>query len=219
MTVGRILRGDPLPWMQREVDVAAFLADAGAPVAPPWSDPGPHVANGLEVSLWQWLEPALFHVSPARFGALLSDLHTALARYEADLPLLVGPLTDINSALRTRTDAALHEAADWLLPLTSTWPRRPLHGDMHTGNLLKSGDAFHWIDFEDVCVGPVEWDLASRTITDEFIDSYPGEVDRARLEDCRDLRRLQILAAVLTDDIQDAALYGQLVGELSRRRP
>jgi aminoglycoside phosphotransferase (APT) family kinase protein len=176
-----------------------------------------NVANGLEVSLWQWLEPVPFDVSPAQFGALLGDLHTALARYEADLPLLVGPLTDITSALRTQTDPALHEAAEWLLPLTSTWPRRPLHGDMHTGNLLKS-DGLRWIDFEDVCVGPLEWDLASRTITDELVDGYPGDVNRAMLEDCRNLRRLQILAAVLTDDIQDAALYDELVGELSRRR-
>jgi hypothetical protein len=86
VTVGRTLRGDPLPWMQREVAVTQFLADAGAAVGPPWQNAGPHVADGLEVSLWQWLEPSPCHVSPAAFGVLLGTLHTALSRYEEACP-------------------------------------------------------------------------------------------------------------------------------------
>jgi aminoglycoside/choline kinase family phosphotransferase len=126
-------------------------------------------------------------------------------------------LSDITSALETQVDPVLHAAADRLLPLALTWPRRPLHGDAHTGNLLQSGDGPRWIDFEDVCAGPVEWDLASRTLTDAFVDAYPGDVNPARLEDCRDLRSLQILAAILTDDIADAGLYDELTAQLRRR--
>ena len=73
------------------------------------------------------------------------------------------------------------------------------------------------MDFEDVCAGPIEWDLASRTLTADFIDAYPGEIDRARLEDCRDLRSLQILAAILTDDLQDSRLYDDITARLRRR--
>jgi hypothetical protein len=51
VTAGRTLRGDPLPWMQREVAVSRYLQAAGAPVVSPWQDPGPHLALGLEVSL------------------------------------------------------------------------------------------------------------------------------------------------------------------------
>lgn len=87
--------------------------------------------------------------------------------------------------------------------MAHTWPRRPLHGDMHPGNLLATHTGHRWIDFEDVCVGPLEWDLASRTFSDEYINAYPAEIDRARLEHCRDLRRLQILACLLSDDLQD----------------
>ncbi|MGZ4640231.1 MAG: hypothetical protein ACXV2J_14365 [Actinomycetes bacterium] len=65
-------------------------------------------------------------------------------------------------------------------------------------------------------MGLVEWDLASRTITGDTVAAYPGEVDRARLDECRDLRRLQILAAVLTDEVQDASLYDELVTALCR---
>jgi Phosphotransferase enzyme family len=217
VTVGRILRGDPLPWMQREVAVSRFLAAAGAPVVPPWPDAGPHAACGLEVSLWQWLEPVPLAVSPAVYGVLLKELHDALEGYDAELPVLVGPLTDIATALRTSDDPVLAEAADRLVPLALTWPRRPVHGDAHTGNVLTTRSGPRWTDFEDICLGPLEWDLASQTLTAAFIDAYPGEIDRTRLEECRDLRCLQILATILTDDIQDAGLYDQITARLRTR--
>jgi len=217
VTVGRVLRGHPMPWMEREVAVARFLAGAGAPVVPPWSDPGPYVAAGLEVSLWQWAEHEPGEVAPAVFGALLGELHAALAAYEGHLRPLVGPLTDISSALRLSSDAVLHGAAGELLPLAMAWPRRPLHGDAHPGNVLLTADGPRWTDFEDVGIGPVEWDLASMQVTDDAVAAYPGHVDRGRLADCRDLRRLQILAGVLTDDVQDTSLYDELVNALRRR--
>ena len=70
---------------------------------------------------------------------------------------------------------------------------------------------------EDVCVGPVEWDLASMTVTDEALLAYPGHVDATRLEECRDLRRLQILASLLVGDLDEAPLYDELVARLQRR--
>jgi hypothetical protein len=218
VTVGRTLRGDPLPWMLREIAVSQFLAAAGVPVVPPWPDAGPHYGCALEVSLWEWREPEPHPqpVPPIVFGRLLHELHDALEGYEADLPVLVGPLTDIATAIRLSDDAVLHEAAARLLPLALTWPRRPLHGDAHTGNLLSTRSGLCWIDLEDVCAGPVEWDLASRTLTAEYVDAYPGDVDRDRLEDCRDLRSLQVLAAILTDDVQDATLYEEICGRLRR---
>lgn len=218
VTAGRLLRGDPRPWMEREVAVSRWLASAGAPVVPPWSDPGPHEAHGLEVSLWQWREPVPDAVGAATYAELLMDLHDALDDYEADLSVLVGPLTDVAAALRTSDDAVLHEAAARLVPQALSWPRRPLHGDAHTGNVLSTASGPLWLDFEDVCVGPVEWDLASRTVTDEVVDAYPGELDRDRLEDCRDLRCLQILAWILTDDVQDASLYDELTARLRSRQ-
>jgi hypothetical protein len=217
VTVGRVLRGDPMPWLEREVAVARFLAAAGAPVVPPWSDPGPYLADGLEVSLWQWAEHSPGKVAPAVFGVLLGELHAALASYEGDLPPLVGPLTDISSALTLSADAVLHAAAGELVPLALSWARRPLHGDAHPGNVLLTADGPRWTDFEDVCLGPVEWDLASMQVTDDAVAAYPGHVDRARLAECRDLRRLQTLAGVLTDDVQDASLYDELVNALRRR--
>jgi thiamine kinase-like enzyme len=55
-------------------------------------------------------------------------------------------------------------AADRLRPLWEA-PRQdaqPLQGDAHPGNLIATRDGgLVWIDFEDNCLGPVEWDLAT----------------------------------------------------------
>ena len=218
LTVGRVLRGDPLPWMERELAVCTYLAAVGAPAVRPWGDGGPYGSCGLEVSLWEWMDPRPESVSAEVFGMLLHELHDALDGYQAELPVLVGPLTDIASAMRLSDNPVLHQAAARLVPLALTWPRRTLHGDAHTGNVLNTSSGPRWIDLEDVCAGPAEWDLASRTLTDEYVDSYPGELDRARLEDCRALRDLQILAALLTDDVQDATLYDAVTSRLQRWR-
>jgi hypothetical protein len=217
VTVGRQLRPDPLPWLQREVSVAQHLAASGVPVVAPWDDPGPHLAEGLEVSLWHWTEHDPSTVSAADFGAMLGPLHEALESYTGELPPLVGPLTDIATALSVSSDPTLHRAAAELVPLALSWPRRPLHGDAHVGNVLNSPDGPLWTDFEDVCVGPVEWDLASMTITDEALATYTGPIDRSRLADCRDLRRLQVLASLVVGDHDEPALHNTLVTHLDQR--
>ncbi len=215
-TLGQTLRGDPGPWLRREVEVARYLAAAGAPITPAWEQPGPFVVDGLHISLWTWVEQRTGTISMSEYGPMLRDLHRLLADYPVPLPSLVGPITDIRSALELSDDAVLHAAAGTLLRIAETWPRRPLHGDAHTGNVLLTDDGPRWTDFEDVCAGPVEWDLASQTLTNAAVTAY-GEVDPVRLADCRDLRRLQILAGVLTDDVQDASLYDGLVSALRCR--
>jgi len=217
VTLGRELRPNPLPWLEREVSVAQHLAASGIPVVAPWDDPGPHIADELEVSLWHWAEHDSSEVSAADFGTMLGPLHEALATYTGDLPPLVGPLTDISTALTVSSDATLHRAAHELVPLALSWPRRPLHGDAHTGNVLMTPDGPAWTDFEDVCLGPVEWDLASMTLTHETLKAYPGPIDSTRLADCRDLRRLQILASLLVGDYEEPALYSTLVAHLDQR--
>lgn len=216
-TLGQVLRHEPGPWLQREVEVVQYLAALGAPVVPAWEQPGPYLIHGLHISLWTWVDQQPGTIGQAEFGAMLRDLHQALAGYPPPLPTLVGPLTDIETALALSDHEVLHRAAAELVPLARSWPRRPLHGDAHTGNVMITGSGPRWIDFEDVCAGPVEWDFASRTLTDEAVRAYGVELDQQRLADCRDLRRLQILAGVLTDDVQEATLYDELVSTLASR--
>lgn len=35
-----------------------------------------------------------------------------------------------------------------------------IHGDAHPGNIIRSWRGDVWLDFEESCYGPVEWDLA-----------------------------------------------------------
>ena len=46
-TFTAFIRHDPLPWLQREVSLATYLADAGASVVPPSGEiaPGPHLLD------------------------------------------------------------------------------------------------------------------------------------------------------------------------------
>jgi len=217
VTLGRELRGHPRPWLEREVAVGQFLAASGARVVPPWGAPGPCVINGIDVSLWQWVEHVPGLVSQHEFGTILGELHGVLASYEGDLPPMVGPLTDIATAMTVSDHQLLHRAAAKLVPLALGWPRRPLHGDAHTGNVLMTPTGPLWTDFEDACGGPVEWDLASLTVSDEARDAYPGDIDVTRLEECRDLRRLQILASMLVGDVDDAELLDAITTPLQRR--
>ena len=169
------------------------------------------------MSLWHWVDHEATTVSAADFGRMLGQLHEALASCPGDLPTLVGPLTDISTALNVSSDPTLHRAAAELVPLALSWPRRPLHGDADNGNVLMTPEGPRWTDFEDVCAGPVEWDLASMTVTDDAVAAYPGPIDQARLSDCRDLRRLQVLASLLVGDDDDEALRATLVAHLDRR--
>ena len=228
LTLGTLLRGPALPWLQREVAVAEYAAAHGAAVVPAWSEPGPHLVRVgpqvVPVTLWQGVEHLPGVVPEERFGPLLHDLHLALEGCSLDLPLLSGPRADVLAALDRHADPVLHEGAEDLLPLSLTWPRRPLHGDAHTGNLLLTPDGPRWTDFEDVCVGPVEWDLASLTVSGTMVASYPAALDRRRLADCRDLRRLQVLANLLTDhvhagtDPRSDPLHATVTAALAGRR-
>ncbi len=217
VTLGRELRGHPRPWLAREVAVGQFLAQSRLDVVPPWGDPGPYVVDGIDLSLWCWVDHESGTVPQARFGAMLGELHATLDSYDADLPPLVGPLTDIATALTRSDDRVLHAAAEQLLPLALSWPRRPIHGDAHTGNVLMTPTGPRWTDFEDVCAGPVEWDLASLTVSEEAVEAYPGLIDRVRLEECRDLRRLQVLASLLVGGLDEPALRESLIAGLQRR--
>ena len=80
----------------------------------------------------------------------------------------------------------------------------PLHGDVHAGNLIAArGGEMMWIDFEDVCLGPPEWDLA--TMMDEGAVAKYHDPDPEMLALCTELRTLQIALALIVfrDDFGD----------------
>lgn len=216
ITRGLQLRGDPQPWMQRELAVTRWLSECGAAVIAPWPDPGPHRVADTFISLWPFVTPVAPETPPTgeRFGQALSELHTRLDDCPLPLPLLVGPLTDIQTGLRQSQHRILHRAAAALLPRVADWPRRPLHGDAHPGNLMRTMQGWVWIDFEDACLGPPEWDLASMSLDETAVQAYRHPIDDRRLQDCRRLRRLQVLASLLADGARDDELPPGLLRSL-----
>jgi hypothetical protein len=186
-------------WLQRELDVAQFLAGRGAPVMMPSPEvPATvHHGDGQVMSFWRYLSPSASGPTASSptassptasglsgrslasedvIGPMLRDLHAELSGYPGQLPVLA-PLQDIPSYLaRPQTSltpaeaAALSAAHTRLMAELGSFPARPLHGDAGAGNLMATGSGWVWHDFEDTCSGPVTWDLAASTAS-QWLDS------------------------------------------------
>jgi hypothetical protein len=57
--------------------------------------------------------------------------------------------------------AVLRNTFDVLLPELErrSFTKQPLHGEPHGGNRIATTLGIRWIDLENVCCGPLEWDL------------------------------------------------------------
>lgn len=174
MTGTAMLHADLEGWLAREVAVGAFLGKRGLAVPP--SDllaPGPHQHDGLWMTFWEFVrhDASGPPPTPDELGRSLRELHAALAGFPGELvpvsevrdwldgllaqlhpsPTLTGEGLDV---LRSR----LHELSRTVFG--SSLPAQAIHGDASAGNLLRSRNGLIWNDFEDVCVGPVHWDVA-----------------------------------------------------------
>jgi Ser/Thr protein kinase RdoA (MazF antagonist) len=86
-------------------------------------------------------------------------LHAALA----DFPGELAPLSGIRDWLAQLSPSAeLTRQLEALTPVVfeSSLAAQALHGDVSIGNLLRTDSGPLWNDLEDVCTGPVEWDVA-----------------------------------------------------------
>lgn len=170
----------------REHNVGAALAVLDAPVAHPIPEIGParDAETGFTVTLWERLDhDAEQEAPPEAIGSSLRKLHDALMRYDEELPSFYA---NIDRAKRALADdgvmhalapgdrALLRRAFDHLRQEVEDGDllRRPLHGEAHSGNLLVTPEGLRWIDFEDACVGPLEWDLAF--LPERAVDVFPG---------------------------------------------
>ena len=203
------VRRDNQHWLQRELDVSAFLAAEGAPVVPPSPElpATTHHDDGHVMSFWRYLPPADPRRRPDEetIGSMLRDLHAVLRRYPiATIPVLA-PLQDIPAYLaRPQTQvtqerkAALAAAYQRLTAeLDPAAPQQALHGDAGGGNLMATDRGWVWHDFEDTCSGPVVWDLAASTSSQyqagsRVLAAYREPVDPGQLAICEQLRRLHL---------------------------
>lgn len=208
------VRPDNAAWLQRELDVASFLAAAGAPVVPPSPEvPATvHHSEGRVMSFWTYLPPPPGErprPDEATIGSMLRDLHAVLRGYPgpAGQPApVLAPLADIPAFLarpqthlppgRAEAIAAAYTRLTAELDLDST-PMQQLHGDAGGGNLMPTAAGWLWHDFEDTCTGPVTWDLAASTASafqhaPKVLAAYADPVDPHQLAVCEQLRRLHL---------------------------
>ncbi len=179
----------------RELEIAAHAIAAGGPVVPPSSllPPGPHRADGLTITFWDFVVADPEGPEPRTAGKALRALHDALADYPEPLPRLDERLD--RAARVLAAPSALPELAvvDRELLARSfgdlratvagfAAPERVLHGGAHSGNLLKTSAGLRWIDLDTVCRGPLEWDLAH--LPAEAAAPFP-EADQALLATMR----------------------------------
>jgi Ser/Thr protein kinase RdoA (MazF antagonist) len=204
------VRADPAVWLKRELDLALFLAEAGAPVMAPSPEvpASVHHADGRVMSFWTYVKPSgTAPPDEATIGSMLGDLHGALRTYPMTLPalpplgdiaaFLTRPQTRLGGADATVLEEAFSRLTEDLAAAVAGAPAQALHGDAGAGNLMAAGGRWVWHDLEDAGSGPVAWDLAATTASPRLdrariLAAYGEPVDPAQLRACEQLRRLNL---------------------------
>lgn len=168
---------------RREIAVVRWLQERGAAVVGPSPlVPGePVQRDGFSMTFWELVEvdagAAPDYVADVRYAA---ELHAALRGCSVPLPFL-GPLKHTvpsclaflegNTELIAAADLE-RARAEWrrLAPVlsseeafTGAFPGvgvQVIHGDAPSYNLIRTPCGALFADFEDVTLGPVEWDVA-----------------------------------------------------------
>jgi len=154
----------------------------------------PFDIGGRQVTIWDWLnsdEPANtadggYHA----FGAALRDLHAVSGEF--DYPVAdLDPLKKIRNRL-DRLAAGRRLANRHLSILEASYARTRdlapgltqsrlgvgvLHGDALRKNAVQSGGRMHLIDFDSVCRGPLEWDIAPTLVAEKRLGLASADCD------------------------------------------
>jgi aminoglycoside phosphotransferase (APT) family kinase protein len=204
-----------------ELERALRLAEAGCPVGAvePHVDPTVYTRDGFALTLWTYYEPVTTHVAPVDYAEALARLHAGMREVDMASPGFTDRIADAEQvAADPDLSPELAEADRVLLGATLRSLRQRiddygatellLHGEPHPGNLLGTNNGPLFIDFETVCRGPVEFDLAH--VPETVCEHYPN-VNRELLDDCRQL----VLAMVaawrwrLGDEFPNRRRWGQ----------
>jgi hypothetical protein len=178
-----------------------------------------YARDGFAVTLWVYYEPLPTRVAPVDYAMALARLHAGMRGVDMASP---GFRDRIAEAHQVASDPALSpelaEADRELLAVTLRRLRQKiddygaaeqlLHGEPHPGNLLGTKDGPLFIDFETVCSGPVEFDLAH--VPEAVCGHYPN-INTELLNDCRHLVIAMVAAWRwrLGDEFPNRRLWGQ----------
>lgn len=189
---------------QLELHRALRLADAGCPVGAvqPQVAPVVYERDGLAVTLWTYYDSAA-HPFPAEdYAHALARLHAGMRTSELTGPRFTDRIAEAQQVAANPNlspdlaDSDRELLADRLADLRHHIDEfgaseQLLHGEPHPGNVLGTSRGPVFIDFETICRGPVEFDLAH--IPEAVCQHYP-DANQELLDICRQLV-LAIIAA------------------------
>ena len=161
------------PVLERSLELSAWLADEGFPVAGAAVEgsASPIAVDGGWAGLWNWEEHRDARPDPRRTGELLRRLHELLS----DCPLAL-PELDHFDAARRHTEALVRKGhlddaevefltgqvegmeEDWN-GFRSELGIGAIHGDFEVDNVLTTDRGPVLIDLDNAQIGPREWDL------------------------------------------------------------
>jgi aminoglycoside phosphotransferase (APT) family kinase protein len=202
-----------IEWLRREVDLARFLEQRGAPVTRPVA--GPFERDGFVISFWLLEQVVAERADPTEAGKTLARVHLALADYPKDRLPPWGAWTEARKVF----DAKRYSASE-LARIEPAWERaehivqsarsrtssfQAVHGDAHIGNVMATSRGAVWTDWEDAFIGPIEYDIAClRSKLDLFgeekegieamLAAYDASYNRALAEDLGLVRNVQVIA-------------------------
>jgi hypothetical protein len=195
-------------WLARELAVAQFLTKGGGRVVPPADaiGPGPYEQDGFPITVWRYVAHAPEIPSdPFALTASLRDLHQVLGGYAGELPKLRVAFEEVGRGVEAlgrwgtlpEDDVAFLRGAvsRFLAHLDAEPVLVPIHGDAHAANTFATEAGLVWGDFEDVCSGPVTWDLACllRRHGTDALAAYGGGVEPEDLAPYFAARDLQLV--------------------------
>lgn len=211
---------------QHELDLAQWLHEQGIPVlAPsPLVPRKPLQHDGFSLTFWTHVQED--HEAEPDYTANAEHvpaLHRVLRHYPGELPFLSAAdpqsITEELERLEHHPDLVAAPDLDrarreWqvLEPLVrsrtafeKTFPGvelQPVHGDSPPANIFPSTHGPLYSDFELICLGPIEWDLAG--LPDELVQAYDRsarelgmrELDRDVLAFVNAIGKLRVIATL-----------------------
>ena len=212
-----------------ELQVALELSLLGGPIVPPASEIPEvvHRLHGFDITFWRCHpQPLGVTISPPPLAGALRRLHASgwqiSTGVRAQLPSFLEELGAARALLSDPSRLVLLAERDRLL-LSHVFDRlaaelrtasrssvhQVIHGSPHRLNVLLADGEPRFIDFETVCIGPIEWDLAhlEPEVAREYGEPLYGPSERA----CRDMASVKTAAWCWADvnrgDLRDHAEF------------
>lgn len=189
---------------QLELHRALRLAEAGCPVGAvqPQVAPVVYERDGFAVTLWAFYDSATHPVPDKDYAQALAQLHVGMRTVDLASPRFTDRISEAQQiAANPDLSPDLAEAdrellGDRLADLRHLIDKfgaaeQLLHGEPHPGNVLGTRHGPVFIDFETICRGPVEFDLAH--VPEAVCEHYPGN-NQELLAICRQLVLAMIAA-------------------------